>query len=399
MEINNNPDVYISYHEQTSLHVVESIVHKLEENNIKCWYTTRNAKSGTGDNRLIALTNCKAFIMILNKESSEGFDNLNELNIFFERIRKREEVHLFVFCTSFDGISNEAKYYLGRYHWEDGTIPPLNLRIEEFTNKISNILKGTFNFEKLSKSEGGYCFISHSHKDIIKVRGIRNQLENNGFEPLLFYLKCLTDNDEIEGLIKREIDAREWFIYIESPNSKKSKWVQKERDYIDSLKNKKILKVNIESDKTAEEITTKIMQSLRVYFSYDINENQELINSLKSELIRRDLKVFTQNEITNYNEFLKMSTENGCLLRFISKNSLKNEDEQYKEINYLMKETNKNVIPVLVGIQINDKENTRLYNLLKDKSYISISENVSYSEINRACDTIERYLLSKFKEE
>ena len=60
----------------------------------------------------------------------------------------------------------------------------------------------------------GYVFISHSHKDIKKVRKIRNMIENSGFEPLYFFLKCLTD-DVVEGLIKREIDARDWFVYVD----------------------------------------------------------------------------------------------------------------------------------------------------------------------------------------
>ena len=49
----------------------------------------------------------------------------------------------------------------------------------------------------------GYVFISHSHQDIRKVRQIRNAMEEAGFEPLCFYLKCLHDEDEIEGLIKK----------------------------------------------------------------------------------------------------------------------------------------------------------------------------------------------------
>ena len=72
------------------------------------------------------------------------------------------------------------------------------------------------------KNEGGWVFISHSHQDIAKVRYIRNRLEQRGFEPLLFFLKCLSDEDEIEGLIKREISEREWFIYADSDNSRNS---------------------------------------------------------------------------------------------------------------------------------------------------------------------------------
>ena len=61
---------------------------------------------------------------------------------------------------------------------------------------------------------GGFLFISHSHKDMDKVRQLRNNLEDEGYEPLCFYLKALDDSEEeLDDLIKREIDAREWFIY------------------------------------------------------------------------------------------------------------------------------------------------------------------------------------------
>ena len=80
---------------------------------------------------------------------------------------------------------------------------------------------------KWNGRDGGYVFISHSHKDIAEVRKLRNRLEENGFEPLCFYLKCLTDKDEVDGLIKREIDAREWFVYVDSPNARDSEWVRK----------------------------------------------------------------------------------------------------------------------------------------------------------------------------
>ena len=83
-----------------------------------------------------------------------------------------------------------------------------------------------------AKSEGGYVFISHAHKDIGAIRKIRNYLEDNGLEPICFYLRCLSDNDEILDLIKREIDAREWFLLVDSENARQSKWVKTEVEYI-----------------------------------------------------------------------------------------------------------------------------------------------------------------------
>ena len=112
---------------------------------------------------------------------------------------------------------------------------------------------------------GGYIFISHSHKDIEKVRQIRNDMENAGFDPLCFYLKCLTDEDEIEGLIKREIDSRELFVYIDSPNSRASNWVKKEREYIDSLEDKKTLTIHLERYDSMEEISKALKDAKAVY--------------------------------------------------------------------------------------------------------------------------------------
>ena len=55
-------------------------------------------------------------------------------------------------------------------------------------------------------------FLSHSHKDEEKVRRIRDVLETLDCEPLMFFLKCLDDNnDELEDFIKREICARNIF--------------------------------------------------------------------------------------------------------------------------------------------------------------------------------------------
>jgi len=57
-------------------------------------------------------------------------------------------------------------------------------------------------------TEGAWIFLFHSHKDFDKVSGVRNVLEGHGHHPLMFFLKCLGDDDEIDGLIRREISAR-----------------------------------------------------------------------------------------------------------------------------------------------------------------------------------------------
>lgn len=91
-------------------------------------------------------------------------------------------------------------------------------------------------------------FLSHSHKDLEKIRKIRDFLETIECEPLMFYLKCLDDDTEIlEDFIKREIEARNIFIYCKSIHSENSKWVQKEIEYIRSLDEKRLYTIDIDN--------------------------------------------------------------------------------------------------------------------------------------------------------
>ena len=120
---------------------------------------------------------------------------------------------------------------------------------------------------------GGSVFISHSHKDLSKVRLIRNYLEEKGFDPLCFYMQCLTDDDEIEGILKREIDARDWFAFMESPNSLQSGWVKKEREYIRNRRDKKILRYNLQEN-SPEDIADQIAEYMTVYVCYSERDRE-----------------------------------------------------------------------------------------------------------------------------
>jgi hypothetical protein len=80
-----------------------------------------------------------------------------------------------------------------------------------------------------SEGTGVWIFVSHCHLDSKKVRQVRDALEKDGHNPILFFLKCLSDTDaRLPQLIKDEIEARTWFILCRSENSEKSLWVQEE---------------------------------------------------------------------------------------------------------------------------------------------------------------------------
>lgn len=144
------------------------------------------------------------------------------------------------------------------------------------------------------EKDGGWIFISHSHQDIGVVREIRNQLEEAGFEPLLFFLKCLNDDDEIESLIKREIEAREWFLYVESENARKSKWVRSEREFIQKLSGKKVFSISVNED--IKKQLNRITRQLKIFISY-AHEDRTLFEVIKKALLKREFLVFDPAEI------------------------------------------------------------------------------------------------------
>ncbi len=174
--------------------------------------------------------------------------------------------------------------------------------------------------------EGGLVFISHSHYDIPVVREIRNRFEQLGFEPLVFYLKCLNDSSEIESLIKREIDEREWFVFVDSENSRRSAWVKSECEYISGLKGKKIFTVN--ADKDINQQVDRIARQLQVYISFAARD-MAVAETLKQYLIKRELRaIISVDELrvgvdfaTTVREGINTAAASGFMLLIVTENT------------------------------------------------------------------------------
>ncbi len=64
--------------------------------------------------------------------------------------------------------------------------------------------------------------------------------------PLLFFLMCLKEDEEVNSLIKREITARNFFLLCDSPAARSSPWVQKEREFVLSLKDRKVHELDLD---------------------------------------------------------------------------------------------------------------------------------------------------------
>lgn len=182
-----------------------------------------------------------------------------------------------------------------------------------------------------------WIFLSHSNKDYEKVRQVRNMLEEQDLRPLMFFLHCLNDDDEIDELIKREIDCRTRFILCDSENAQSSKWVQKEVEYI---KSKDRMYETIDLSKSIEDIENDLMQFIaktRIFVSY----NREEVNLAKKFALRinkYDFSVYmdmlwdaTQTYQQDYAKEtirqLDSSVENGIVVAFINERIFKSAND------------------------------------------------------------------------
>ena len=147
-------------------------------------------------------------------------------------------------------------------------------------------------------SGGCWIFLSHSSHDIEKVRIIRNEFERMGHNPLAFHLKCLsTDTEEgrreLDSLIKREIDAREWFVFCESPEAAQSQYVRDEHAYIINSGKDKVWTIDMTTDiDTILDKVRRICLDIEVFISY-AHCDKSLVHPLIAALINKDYSVWT----------------------------------------------------------------------------------------------------------
>lgn len=116
----------------------------------------------------------------------------------------------------------------------------------------------------MNKVSSAWIFVSHSVKDLLRVREIRNELETRNANPILFFLKAVSEDDELDQLIKREIEARNFFLLCDSPNSRASPWVRREVEFVKSLGRRKRIRIaSVDLEAPADEQRVAIDGLLR----------------------------------------------------------------------------------------------------------------------------------------
>ena len=143
----------------------------------------------------------------------------------------------------------------------------------------------------MKQPAGAWIFVSHSTTDIKAVREIRNTLESYGHHPLLFFLKCIHEEPELEQLLRREMEAREVFLLCDSPAARESRWVRREQDFIRALKDRviKTLPLDVPSDER-DQILRSLSHRASFYLSSS-RQNHEFASSLREYLAAHDYAV------------------------------------------------------------------------------------------------------------
>lgn len=218
------------------------------------------------------------------------------------------------------------------------------------------------------EGEGGFLFISHSHHDMDKVRPLRNKLEEAGFEPLCFYLKCLDDStEELDDLIKREIDARQWFVYARSSNSESSDYVQFEREWRkrEESKNKQELEWDLEANVSVDEVSKMLIRDLKI-FILSSPQDDVFCYKLSKRLFDKDFNVYYFNGCDSETESIDKPTLDiirnyGTIIVLLSHNSIKS--PAIKDILIYCNHFKLSLIPIIID-DVNINESSELKFLL-----------------------------------
>lgn len=241
---------------------------------------------------------------------------------------------------------------------------------------------------KRQDREEDYFFISHSNKDIKKVRIIRNTIEKQGKNPILFYLRCIKNKDELDTLLKREIEARRWFIYCESKNAEASEWVKKERAYIEKLiqdkdgNRKLLLKINVDNyryvPKRIKELENETLRQINkrtpsiVYWNVDKEHSISFEKSLRDYNFNFNYNVKLNGELK---EDIKPQYIILCMQAKESNNKL-SLDEYIKDYDEVFKKLSVYKVPVISNI---------LYKL---------KNGIVYSEFKIGVDVLDKAIMN-----
>ena len=262
------------------------------------------------------------------------------------------------------------------------------------------------------KNSKVYIFISHSHKDVDKVRVVRNYLESVLSEPILFFLKSKTDEDEITSLIEDEIDARIWFIYCRSKNAEESNWVKKELAYVAKTGKQNCTTIDLdtafdENGELKKEVKTELLKQVRlfeflqsIYISYS-HRDKDVVNDIVDVLNFYGIDTISDLDYCTSDNWVDVNNEalyrSKAVVSFVSKNTFESSYASNEFARSL--ELNKNIVPVILYREDEEKD-IREFSILSkiDKSKFFFFEIGNKKIINKNAIALVYHLLKLLKE-
>ena len=343
--MNPTYDIFISY-SRADIKFVKRLEEELKSIGISCWIDYKDIPLG---DRFVDVTtssikeiaeNAKLFICVLSSNVQEG--SMVEKEVSF-------------------AVSNGAKFILPVVI-DNANIPkrlsfllaPYNRVYLNNKEDLSDLLDSI----QTILGRNVWVFVSHSNKDFGKIIKLRNKLESYSYRPLLFFLKCLDDDQEIFELIKREINARDRFLLCNSRNAGESKWVQKEIEYIKSL-NRPYEIIDIDAEEN--EIDAAIRRFDRRATVY-IWSTDSLINHIVAdELMKKSFRVSLLSMDFFQNVSLQQKLTDAYVLLLISRELTESEVDA---IEIRAKQICRYICPIVISKEA--FANRELYNELKN---------------------------------
>jgi hypothetical protein len=216
-----------------------------------------------------------------------------------------------------------------------------------------------------SQADGVWIFVSHSNLDLEKVRQVRDALEKDGHNPILFFLKCLTARDpRLPQLIKDEIAARTWFVLCRSTNSENASWVREEVEIVTSTKPKEtFVAINLDEDLAAGpdgvpvfvKKLRPLLKRATVFLSYT-NHDAAIADDIAELLTAEDFRVLNKQLtsglfLQHLDSVIHQALEHGFVLLLLSPEYL-NSDwcriERDAAFDILRARPLSNIVPVIV---------------------------------------------------
>jgi hypothetical protein len=207
--------------------------------------------------------------------------------------------------------------------------------------------------------EGAWIFVSHSHRDLREVRRVRDALEAEGHQPLLFFLKCLDDDSEIDDLIRREIEARQFFLLCDSANARTSRWVQQEASLIKDLPGKISVNVELDGDWEAQLAAVRELSRRATIFIDYAMDALDVAVEIADGLRANDYRVFRDADDIRSGErwrqaitdALDEALDTGYVLLLLSHGALRSTEVrrtlQYAENGSSGRGTSARVVPII----------------------------------------------------